>query len=230
MPMRRPPEDGKPDEDLEIRKRRIEVEQLETELDTKRRQAKRPWWLPHVLSTLGAVGVTVMGVLFGDSLMERSRAEIRKDVLMEYFAVDNQQAGKRDQVLRFVQAFLADDDPKLAEWVREERKVVEKALAELEEERKALDKSIEEADAELARLKQQAALGAAVGEGDAAAARTKRSITATQQLMDEAANTRLTLAAHEAKRRSLNARRARVVRKISKSSDKKKPGDPLGDF
>ena len=123
--------------------------------NTQTREARRPWLLQiavpaMVTSLVSGTG----GYLFGDSAaekkqaeiraeVEKSRAVIRADVIKQYFAVDNQMAGKRKQMLEFILATIAKDDSDLSGWARREMQVVDKHLAELDTERTRLQKAIE---------------------------------------------------------------------------------------
>lgn len=107
------------------------------ELHELRQKARRPWLVriavPALVTGLaGAFG----GYVFGDSLGARTRAEIRRSTLQTYFAVHNQAAGKRKQILGFIGTVLAKDDPDLAEWARKEGAVVDERLRDLEAEKK----------------------------------------------------------------------------------------------
>src|ERR1044072_2728958 len=89
-------------------------------------ESRRPWLLRiAVPALLAALASGTGGYLFGDSLAERSRAEIRKDVLAKYWAVDNEQAGKRSQILNFILETVGNDDADLARRATSERKIVD---------------------------------------------------------------------------------------------------------
>lgn len=76
--------------------------------------------------------IAVGGWVVNESLQERTRAEIRRDILATYFATENTAAGKRLQIIDFVDRVLAADDAGLADWVAAERVVVDHALAEID--------------------------------------------------------------------------------------------------
>ena len=121
--------------DAEIDKLRAEHAKLEAE--TRHVGRWLPWGIRTLLPTVvAAVAVAASTAWFSDSQVETSRADIRRDVLQAYFSVENTTAGKRAQILDFVES-IATDDPLLAKWAKQERPRVDEAaaLAKKEEER-----------------------------------------------------------------------------------------------
>lgn len=200
--------------DLELRKQQLELERLEAELEEKRRQYKRPWWMAPVLTSVGAIAVTLVGIFFGDSLLERNRADMRKDVLSQYFSIDNENAGKRAQVLRFVEAFLADDDPQLQSWVQKEKAVGEGVLRNLKDQKREIDETIKRLAADLA-TPQPDVLRTSGRDPAEPAARAETDAVAAAAL-----------ARKEQERRELVEERERVQQKVIARPPPRKGGSP----
>jgi hypothetical protein len=135
-------------EDLEVQKLGQEIRQAE-------RHARRPWVLQILVPAfLTSLASGAGGYVFADSTAEKSRSAIRADVIKQYFTVENEDAGKRKQMIRFILATLAKDDPELAVWARTEDGIVdgnmrrlEERKAELEEKKAALE--LEKAELDL---------------------------------------------------------------------------------
>lgn len=118
----------------------LELEKLQHELA----EVRRPWLLRLAApALLAALASGAGGYLFGDSLAARNRAELRKDVMNRYWSVPNDVAGKRRQILNFVMATLAKDDPDLGQWALREQEVVDQRLHELALEQRALEDELE---------------------------------------------------------------------------------------
>jgi hypothetical protein len=130
---------------------RAELEKTRHETALLRQEARLPWiarvGAPILLASLAS---GLGGYLFGDSLHDRSRAEVRTEVLKIYFGVENEVVGKRAQLLTFVDTVLARDDPELAVWVKQERAVVDDA-------RKKVDALLAEAETRIATLEAEIA-------------------------------------------------------------------------
>ena len=123
----------------EIDKVRSETEQLRAETDRLRAEAKQPWAFKVLLTALlTSIGAGVGGYFFGDSLEERSKAEVRREVLKIYFGTENTEPGKRKQILNFSQGTLARNDAELGVWLTQARAVVEEALKQNKSEIAAL--------------------------------------------------------------------------------------------
>lgn len=120
--------------DAEFQKLRAETSKLNAEAS----QLAWTSWTGRVLipTLLGSVVAAWASMHFADSLEEKTRAEVRRDVLKTYFDVSNQSAGKRQQILDFVEAVVADD-PRLIEWVKHERGRTEDVRKRLEADQNA---------------------------------------------------------------------------------------------
>jgi hypothetical protein len=128
----------------------LELQKLSHELVETSKQSRRPWLLQVAVPALVAsLASGVGGYVFGDSLVARNRAEIRKDIFTRYFGVDNRIAGKRKQILDFIDATMIQDDPVLAAWSRKERAVIESLIDDQRQQIYALDAEIMDIETKL---------------------------------------------------------------------------------
>ncbi|MEM9454939.1 MAG: hypothetical protein AAGF11_12220 [Myxococcota bacterium] len=112
--------------DLEEDWRSFEVQRLWLELHALKEDRARPWLVRLAVPVLiASLAGSFSAWLFSDSLVEQTRADMRKSVLDTYFGLNNIEVGKRKQILNFVEQVLADD-PKFGPWVVVERKELEK--------------------------------------------------------------------------------------------------------
>lgn len=206
----------------ELAKLRAEAEEAQLRVRALARETDRPWPLRILTPSLFAsLVLAVGGALLGDSLLDRSRAEIRRDVLKLYFSVDNDVAGKRAQMVTFMRAVLAPDDPRLEQWLDAEEVVVESRRRELEEQIAALDIQIAEVDRELeVELLRQQDLVATVAGGDESAADLAVARKRLEELQAAGEAKRLL-----ARKRSLAKKRAGATK--GKREKPKAEGDPL---
>lgn len=128
--------DRVPRTDEELRKLAAEAEKLGAErakLEAEAAQLRPARWAVRTLlpTVVGAFAVAAASYWFSDSLTEESRATIRRDVLAQYFKLENTSPGKREQLLRFVES-IAHDDPFLMNWVEEEGPAVATAYEKAE--------------------------------------------------------------------------------------------------
>ena len=145
----------------------LELQKAGAEAEKATREARRPWLLQLSVPALVTSLVTGSGAyLFGDSAaeknqaairleIEKNRAATRADVIKQYFSVDNEVVGKRKQMLAFIQATLAKDDPDLASWASNEARVVDVALSDLEKEKAELKTKIASLESALANTQNQ---------------------------------------------------------------------------
>jgi hypothetical protein len=141
--------------DAELHKLRAETQKLDTE---RAQLGGRTWAVRVMLPTLlGSTAAAWASLVFSDSLVERTRAEIRRDVLQAYFGVDNDTPGKREQIINFVDA-LADEDEVLAAWAAKERQIIEAGKLELEGDMGAADQRLKRHDAQLELVAQKSRL------------------------------------------------------------------------
>lgn len=100
------------------------------------------WALRTLIPTIvAAFAAGLASFWFSDSLLERTRAEIRRDVLKTYFSVENTGAGKRTQILGFVEK-VAKQDPVLLEWVNSEKKAVQEAQDKVSAETESREREV----------------------------------------------------------------------------------------
>ncbi len=169
-----------------------------------------------ILSAPVVVGLVVALAtwLFSDSLNSRTRAEVRRDVLVLYFGVDNTEVGKRSQILTFAETVLLRDDPALIDWIDQERIVVEAHMADLDQEIERNDLAIDGLQSKIEKLEAELrGLRAPVQETQSPANQEREKTLAL-------------LEAAEEKEKILRQQRNARVRK-PKTSDKNQTGDPL---
>jgi hypothetical protein len=128
----------------------IETERLRHELEELRRQSRRPWLIQVAVPAIVASLASGLGsYLFRDSIADRAEAELRRDVANKYLAVDNTEAGKREQILDFIDATLARSDPELANWSRKERTHVVAVTKRIRSRTTALADKIDKVEAKI---------------------------------------------------------------------------------
>ena len=94
---------------------------------------KSQWLLKMILPSVVTGAMPFLsGYFLSDSLAEKERTELRKEIFSEYLKVDNQLSGKRLQILQFSEMVPASDDPKLHEWLKAERDAVQKLRGDQE--------------------------------------------------------------------------------------------------
>lgn len=129
---------------LTARKVEAEIAKLEKETEAMRRQPLTAILNRIVPAIIILVATTVIGYYFNDSLQERTKAEIRKEVLSQYFEVENNMAGKRLQILEFTEDFLADDDEALHAWLTREKEKASQLREELKGQQEEIRAKLDE--------------------------------------------------------------------------------------
>ena len=143
-----------------------EIRQIETQearIEEKRSKPQKvakpaaPHWLFTMIVPALVTGAISFfsGYFLSGSASQNKRDRIRKEVFDKYFEIDNTIAGKRIQMLKYIEEVLAPDDPEIKKWLITEKGVVENLLDEYKKEIEKQERQILELSKQIDSLETQ---------------------------------------------------------------------------